>query len=435
MILLLVMVCNAFFVASEMAIVSARRARLKQRVDEDDHAGAAMAIALAEDSGKFLSSVQIGITVLGIFSGAFGSENLTPPLALMLAPYVSGNPETWAFVLVITAITYFTLVIAELVPKRLAIAHAEAIAAATAIPMAWFARIAAPFVWLLERSSDGVLRLLPVNAGDNSQVTEEEVKNMIAEGTDAGVFARAEQQMMEGVLRMGDRTVRTIMTPRPDVEWIDASKPIADQIKQFSALKFSRLPVARGTLDDLVGVVYAKDFLNAYLAGQQPDPAAIVRPPLTVTDTLPALRLVDLFRSTRQHIAIVVDEHGSVEGVVSATDLLATVTGTLPEAADDGENILMQRADGSWLADGMIPIDEVMAHFNLHDMQDENDDFHTLAGFALKVLGHLPKAGERFTWSDGDDTYTFEVIDMDGRRIDKMLIIPPVKHPAKGATP
>jgi putative hemolysin len=423
LILLLVLVLNGFFVASEMAIVSARKARLKQRAEEDNHPGAARALELANDSGKFFSSVQIGITVLGIFSGAFGGAKLSEPLAVLLQPYFPNDAEGIAFALVITLITYFTLIISELVPKRLAVANAEGIAAATAIPMHWFAKIGAPFVWLLGVSSEFVLRILPVRTEADASVTEEEVKTLIAEGTESGLFEKAEQQMLEGVLRLGDRSVRAVMTPRPDVTWLDLNMPVDEQIRRLIGLDFSRLPVGKGTLDDIAGIIYAKDMLNAYLRGVTPDVAGMLREPLTVHDAMPVLRLVDLFRSTRQHLAIVVDEHGSVEGIVTTTDILQAVTGNLPESLGDDATNIVTRSDGSMLVDAMMPVDEISAHLQLRGMKADDDDFHTLAGFVLKIAGGLPKTGEKFTW----ENYVFEVMDMDGRRIDKVLVTPPTK--------
>ncbi|MGE3769820.1 MAG: hemolysin family protein [Bdellovibrionales bacterium] len=422
LIIVLILLLNGFFAASEMAIVSSRKARLKQRAD-DGHRGARLALELAEDSGRFLSSVQIGITILGVFAGAYGGATFAEPLAVYLRPYFPEHADDVAFALVVAVITYGSLVIGELVPKRLAIAHAERMAAVVAYPMHYFSKIGAPFVWLLEKSSDILLHIIPGGEADISVVTEEEVKSMIAEGADAGVIEPAEAQMLEGVLRMADRTVRAIMTPRPQVLWLDITHPIAAQVQNLSGVEYSRLPAGRGSLDNLAGVIYAKDLLNAYLRGITPDIAGMLREPLTVHDAMPVLKLVDLFRSTRQHMAVVVDEHGSVEGIVTATDVLEAVTGTVPEAMMGDETMVIRRSDGSLLVDAMIPIDELASHLGVRDMQEPNDDFNTLAGFALRELGHLPKTGEHFNWRG----FTFEIIDMDARRIDKILIRLPSK--------
>jgi putative hemolysin len=211
------------------------------------------------------------------------------------------------------------------------------------------------------------------------------------------------------------------MTPRTNLIWLDIAQPVNTQLEKLTSIEFSRLPVMRSTPDHIVGIIYAKDLLNAYLRGVSPDIEGMVREALTVHDAMPVLRLVDLFRSTRQHMAIVVDEHGSVEGLVTTTDVLEAVTGNLPESRDDADSSIVARADGSLLIDAMMPIDEVAAHLELRNMKEEDDDFHTLAGFVLKQLGHLPKAGERFIW----EGYGFEVLDMDGRRVDKVLVVPP----------
>lgn len=422
LILLFATLLNAFFAASEIAIVSSRRARLKQLADEGS-SGAAVALDLAENSGKFLSSVQIGITLIGVFSGAYGGAKLSEPLGDYLEqfPALAEHADSIAFGIVIALITYASLVIGELVPKRLAVMRAEAIAVRVAGPMRGFAKVGAPFVWLLQSSSNFLLRLLGAHNASAQGITEEEVKTMIAEGTESGVFDPAEQQMLEGVLRLGDRSVRTLMTPRPDVLWIDAAAPDQAQLQVLIEAGYARVPVARGTLDELIGVLHTKDVVAALLQNKQASLTELARPPLTVLDGTPVLRLLELFRDTRQHLAVVVDEHGSVEGLVTATDILESVTGDLPEHIDEDDMTIVRREDGSYLIDAMKPIDEVMAGLNLKGLRGEQDDFHTLAGFVLKSLGHLPQAGEKFTWNGT----TFEVMDMDGRRVDKVLVTLP----------
>lgn len=424
-ILLVAVLLNGFFAGAELAIVSAKKARLKQRAEEGDK-GAEAALELAEDSGKFLSSVQIGITLIAVFTGAYGGAKLSEPLSVWLQQYNFFSPELTdeiAFGIVIAGVTYASLILGELVPKRLALTYAEGFAASVARFMRLFATVGRPFVVLLQASSDIVMRILPLPSVSDTAVTEEEVRAVIAEGAETGLFDVAEKQMLEGVLRLGDRTVRAIMTPRQDVVWLDISLAPEDQVLAFMQKDNSRLPIARGKLDEIVGVIYAKDVLKATMRGETPDLEALAREALIVHDATSVLRLVDLFRSTRQHLAIVVDEHGSVEGVVSTTDILEAVTGTLPDAEDEHNAQMTQRDDGSWLVDAMMPIDELSAHAGLKGMKEEGDDFHTLAGFVLKVLGHLPKTGERFIW----EGHTFEVIDMDGRRIDKVLMTPPIK--------
>lgn len=421
-ILLFVVVLNGFFAASEMAIVSSRKARLKQRAEEDGDKGAAAALELAEDAGRFIASVQTGITMLSVFAGAYGGAKLSEPLAVYLVPLFGDGAADAAFALVITLVTYISLVAGEIVPKRLGLANAENFACWVARPMQLFAKVGAPIVWFLEQSSNFIIRLLPFSATNSSVVTEEEVRSIIAEGTQTGLFEAAEQQMLEGVLRMGDRSVRAIMTPRQDVVWLDISLPPTEQIAIFMQKDNSRLPVARGKLDEVVGVVYAKDVLKAAMRGETPDLATLAREPLIVHDGMPVLRLVELFRTTRQHLAVVVDEHGSVEGVVSTTDILEAVTGTMPDTGDDHSAEITVRSDGTLLIDAMMPIDELQSRLVLRGMKGDDDDFHTLAGFVLKILGHLPRAGDRFIWEE----HVFEVIDMDGRRIDKVLVtIPP----------
>ncbi len=437
LILLFVILLNGFFAASELAIVSARRALLRQRAEDKNDprsAGAQLALDLGEDAGKFLSSVQIGITLIGVFAGAYGAATLSKPLADYLTQFeiVDGHAEPVAFGIVIAIITYVSLLVGELVPKRLAVLKAESIAVRVARPMQIFARVGAPFVWLLQGSSNLLMRLLPVDTSETRGVTEEEVKTLIAEGTESGVFAQAEREMLEGVLRLGDRSVRALMTPRPDVVWVDADAPAAEQLNALVNAGYARVPLARGTLDGLIGLLHTKDVLAAALGagmgGLKGDLESLAREPLTVLDTTPVLRLLELFRDTRQHVAVVVDEHGSVEGLVTATDILESVTGDLPEMAGEDDTTIVRRADGSYLIDAMKPIDEVMARLNLKTLRGEHDDFHTLAGFVLKALGHLPVTGEVFIWDD----VQFEVIDMDGRRVDKVLVTLPQEEEADG---
>ncbi len=420
-IVVLLILLNGFFAMSELAIVSARRARLKQMADEGKK-GARLTLRLAEDPISFLSIVQTGITLNSILAGAFSGATLTDPFAEYLnsIDWIAPHGRPLAIGITVAGVTYFSLVVGELVPKRIGLAYAEPIAVRVAHTMKLFAQLAAPLVWILRRSTEFLLRLIGLNEQRKTAVTEEEVKSLIAEGAEKGIIKPAEKNMIEGVMRLADRTVRTIMTPRLDMVWLNADDPAAAHKNAIRTSGYSRFPVARGDLEEILGVVHAKDILNASFDGHPLDFKTIMRPALIVPDTTPILRLLDQFKQSGQHIALVVDEYGSAEGLVSVTDILEAITGDLPERGQESETKPVQREDGSWLLDGMAAIDEVETLFGLKNMRGEGD-FHTLAGFIIEKLGRIPSAGDHFM-SDGA---RFEVVDMDGRRVDKVLVYPP----------
>ena len=424
-IIVLLILLNGFFAMSELAVVSSRRARLQQRA-EAGHRGARTALGLHDDPSKFLSTVQVGITLVGIFAGAYGGATLAPYLANFLKQFPALGPyaDAVSLALVVTGITYLSLIVGELVPKRLALANPERIAVFVAPPMSLLSRIGAPIVWFLGVSTELTLRLFGVQQVKRASVTEEEVKSMIAEGTRSGVFEPAEKEMLEGVLRLADRSVRSIMTPRPGVVWLDVEDDQEEIRRTITESGHSRFPVSRGDLDEIVGVVQAKDILDRALTGQPFDLSASLQKPMIVHDGTSVIRLIELFRQSGVHIGIVVDEYGSVEGLVTATDVLETVAGDLPERGEEEEIAIIPREDGSWLVEGMIPIDELEDRLGIRGMKGDRD-FHTLAGFVLSQLGHVPKPSEAFTWHGA----RFEVVDMDGRRIDKVLIVPPSAAP------
>jgi len=410
---------NGFFAMSELALVSSRKARLQTLANEGSR-GAARALRLLDEPTNLLSTVQIGITLIGIFAGAYGGATLSEPLGAFLKrfPLLAEHSQAIAFGLVVVLITYFSLIIGELVPKRIALNHAERIASGVALPMQILARAGAPLVWLLRISTELVLRLLGVKPKPDSTVTEEEVKSMIAEGTQSGVFEPAESEILESVLRLTDRFARSIMVPRPDVIWLDANDPasvILDEIKEGG---HSRYPVCRGGVEDILGVVSTRELLEQQRSTGQINVEAACHAPVFINETMPIWTVLDRFKSADLHMAIVLDEHGSFEGIVTPLDILGALAGALPEGrGDDEEAAFIQRADGSWLADGRTSIDMIERRFALPSMNKEGD-FVTLAGFVLQQLGRLPEEGENFEWQG----WRFEVIDMDGRRIDKVLI-------------
>lgn len=417
---LFLILLNGFFAMSELAVVSARKIRLQQMAEEGRR-GAAAALLLQEDPSRFLSTVQIGITLIGVINGAVGGATLAERLSPVLEaiPAFAGYGETLAIAIVVMVITYLSLIAGELVPKRIALNKAEAIACFAAPIMRSLSRATAPFVWLLGASTEAMLKLLRVPEKAEQTVTEEEVKSLIAEGTASGVFDPGEKRMIEGVMRLADRTVRSLMTPRPEVMWLDIDDEPENIKREIREAGHSRFPVCRGDFDDVMGVVHTKDLLNSLLQGGKFDLRAVVRDALIVHDGTEVMRLLDLFKQSGEHMAIVVDEYGTVEGIATLTDVLEGIAGELPD--DGGEDSdIVRREDGSLLIDGMMAVEEVEAHLGLKSLRDEDSGYHTLAGFLLFKLGRIPTAGE---YADHDG-YRFEVVDMDGRRIDKVLVTP-----------
>ena len=420
-VIIMLVLLNGFFAMSELAIVSARRARLKQYADENNDRGARLAMRMGENPVAFLSIVQIGMTLNSVLAGAFGGATLAGPLGkyLNLFDWIAPNGEAVALALTVAGITYLNLVIGELLPKRVGLAYAEPIARHVAFAMDFFARVAAPVVWLLTLSTETLMHLLHLGTPRDTAVTEEEVKHMITEGASSGVLEPAEKDMMEGVMRLADRTVRSIMTPRLDMVWLDADDGVDVHKQTIRSSGYSRFPVARDDLEEILGFVYAKDMLNGFFDGHALVIQTVMRPPLVVPDTTPVLRLLDHFKQSGQHISVIVNEYGSVEGLVSITDILESITGDLNDPGQDNEVKPFRRDDGSWLIEGMTPLDEVENLLNLRNMVGEGD-FHTLAGFVIDRLGRIPSAGDHFMWQGT----RFEVVDMDNRRVDMVLIYP-----------
>lgn len=418
----LLVLLNGFFAMAELAIVSVRRVRLRQ-LAEDGHVGACLALEMAEKPSSFLSTVQIGVTLNSVFVGAFSGATLSAHMAKYLNDVSWAAPHGDAIALGVTVVgvSYLSLVIGELVPKRVALAYAEPIAIKVAYVMNVLRTIGAPVVFVLSFSTEMVLRLLRLHNPPGKGITEDEVRDIIAEGMMSGALKPAEKEMLDGVMRLADRTVRMIMTPRMEVVWLNIESSPDEQKNIIHSSGYSRFPVARGDLDDVLGIVHAKDLLNASFDGHPLSLGAVMRPPLMVPDTTSVLRLLDQFKKMGRHVAVVVDEYGSVEGLVSITDIIESVTGGLPDRGREMIEKPVQRDDGSWLLDGMMPIDEVEDLLDLKNMRGEEGDFQTIAGFVLDRLGRVPTAGDKFFW----DGVRFEVVDMDARRIDKLLVALP----------
>ena len=410
---------NGFFALAEMSLVSSRRIRLQQMAEER-HRGAAQAIALADNPGRSLSAVQVGMTLTGILSGAFGGATLGARLGPVLDawPGIAPYGTEIAVVLVVIAITALTVILGELVPKQIALSNPERIAARVARALQIIVAVARPFVWLLERSTAAVLAMLRIPQRRGTNVTEEEVKFAIAEGTEAGVIDQVEEEMIHGVLALADRSVASVMTPRPDVYWIDLDDDPDVVAREIADCPFSRLVVARGgDLGRPLGVVQKKDLVGDLIAGNGLQVEKYLRQPLHVPESLHVLRLWEMFRSVPMHIAFVIDEYGDFLGVATLTDVLEAVAGDLAQEHDQAGQNIVQRSDGSWLVDGRAPIEELVEKLGL---SPPNGEFHTAAGLALERLARIPEEGDTFAI----DGWNVEVIDMDGKRIDKLLFNP-----------
>ncbi len=416
-VILLLVGLNGLFAMSELAIVSARRPRLKAMA-KSGRRGAQTALDLAADPGRFLSAVQIGITLVGILAGAYSGASLGGPVGERLAR-LGLDPETAAtagFVLVIVLVTYASLVIGELVPKQFALRAPEGIAATMAPPMLWIARITAPFVWLLDRTSKLVFRLLRLKRSSDNKVTAEELHMVVAEATHAGVIEESERAIISGVVRLADRPVREVMTPRTEVDWIDADADPAAIAAKLLETPHSRLPVAEASVDHIVGVVQARDIVKASIRQQPLDLRALMRPAPVVPDQMDAMDALVVLRDSEVPVALVHDEYGHFEGLVTPADLLSALAGAFASNADlETDPPLVERDDGSWLISGSLSADALDEALGIQLPDDR--DYATVAGFALSVLRRLPETGEKFDFGG----WRFEIADMDGRKIDKLI--------------
>jgi putative hemolysin len=428
LVILLLIVANGLFAMAEIAVVSARKARLQQRADEGD-AKALAALELANAPNRLLSTIQVGITLIGILTGAYGGATLAQELAGVLSrvPWLAGRSDGVALAIVVLGIGYLTLIIGELVPKRLALHSPERIAAAVARPMRLLSVAASPVVHFLGASTDLVLRLLRVRPSIEPPVTPEEIKVLIQQGTQAGVFEEAEQDIVQRVFRLGDRRVSVLMTPRTEIVWLDIEDSPDRVWHDISESCFSRFPVGQGSLDNVLGLVHVKDLLESCLAGKPLDLRASLQNPLVVSESTRALRALELFKESGTAIALVVDEYGSIQGLVTLQDILEAIVGDIPSIDEAVEPQAVQRDDGSWLIDGMLPVDEFKEMFRLgHLPGEDRGDYQTLGGFVMMHMARVPSAADHFDWGG----LHFEVVDMDGNRVDKVLITPVPEEPA-----
>ena len=417
-IIILLVLINGIFAMSELAIVSARKANLHSLADQGNR-GANTALRLASDPGKFLSTVQIGITLIGIVAGAFSGASLGGPTAerLQLLGMGADLSGTVGFVLVIGLTTYASLVIGELVPKQIALRSAERIAIIMAPPMDLLARVSAPLVWLLDNSSALIFRMLGMKRDETSHVTADELQMVFAEATRSGVIEEHERAVMAGVVRMADRPIREVMTPRTEVDWLDIDATTGEIHRVLIGSPHSRFPVAEDSVDDICGVVQARDIVAAQLGGERLDLRKLMRPLEKVPDQLDALDALDILREAEVPMVLVHDEYGHFEGIVTPNDLLSSIAGEFVSDRDERtQRSLIERADGSYLVSGAMAIDALAERLGIRLSEDR--DYATVAGHALSQLRHLPEEGETFE----DQDWIFEIVDMDGRKINKLIV-------------
>ncbi len=419
-ILLVLILINGIFAMSEIAVVSARKARLQQHAN-DGSKRAEAALALANHPDDFLSTVQIGITLIGILMGAFGSTGI----AATLDPYLQNLPFGADFhrqlsnFLAIGLVTYLSLVLGELVPKQIGLGKAEKVAGITATPMLLLAAVTRPFVWTLSISTRAVMRLLPINPSNEPAVTEAEIQMMLEQGTESGVVDPIEEEIVEKLFRVGDLRVNDLMIDRTDIIWLDLEDSTEALREKIADGVHSRYPVANGDLDNIVGLVFVKDLLVQALSSETPELKIALKPALFVPSGLPVYNVLERFKEARAQIAFVTDEHGGIEGLVTFNDLLEAIVGDVPEHGDPADPIAVRRADGSWLIDGKLSIEEFKLLFEVTKLPEESENyFQTVGGFVMSFLGRVPQSGDRFTWGG----LTIEVMDMDWRRVDKVLV-------------
>ncbi|MCZ0752214.1 hemolysin family protein [Aeromonas enteropelogenes] len=418
---------NGVFAMSEIAIVTARKARLAKMASEGSRS-AAIALKLAENPTHFLSAVQIGITTIGLLNGIYGESLLAQPFSLWLqewglSPKSSG---TIATVIVVVTVTYLSIVVGELVPKRLGQLSAERLACLVALPMHWLATLTRPFVWLLSVSTNATLRLLRAKQDGGANVTEEEIHAMLVEGSEAGVIEDHEHTMLRNVFRLDERSLSSLMVPRSDIRYLDLSLPLETNLQRLVEERHSYFPVCDGNLSELVGIIDVNKVLYAYIKGEPIDLAALTQEGSLLPETLNGVELLNHFRTHSEQIALVVDEYGELQGLVTQQDLMEALAGDFQQE-DGDDNWAFQRADGSWLLDGLIPLPELKDCLELVRLpEEEKHHYHTLGGLIMLLLGRVPQTGDLVTL----EQWQLEIVDMDGLRIDKVLAMPLTDQPS-----
>jgi len=428
-IVLVLIVINGIFALSEFALVSAKKTRLRQRAEEGDER-AASALKLANDPTSFLSTIQIGITLVGIFVGAFGGATIAEKLASYLQeiPALAPYNDVLSITLVVLVITYLTLIFGELVPKRLALNNAETIASHVAKPMFFLSIIAKPLVFILNHSTETVLRLMRVRKTTGPPITEEEIKIMLEEGTKAGVFERAELSMIEGVFDIGDRRVESLMTHRTDIVALDLDDPVDENLRKMIESDRSNFPAYERDLDDVVGMVSVKDILAKLVESSTVNIRASVTKPLFIPEAITVLKLLESFKETGVHVALITDEYGSIQGIITLHDILEAIVGDVHTLGEPVETQVMAREDGSWLIDGDTSIEKLKEVLSVDSFPGEKEGYYrTIAGLIMFILQKIPKTGDHIELRG----LRYEVVDMDGNRIDKVMVTQVPENPTE----
>lgn len=421
-IVLVLILINSIFAMYEIAMVSSRKVRLVQKIENGER-GAEKALELYKKPNQFLSTVQIVITLIDTLSGAIGGAILAIPIAklLRLIPWLSPYADLIALILVVLVITYLSIVIGELIPKRIAVANPEGVASRFSKMMYALSILFTPFVRFLGASTNFGLKLLGIQAEGSPAITTEEIKSYIEEGRDTGIIEQAEQELFSGVFRFGDRRVEALMTPRLEMTWLDINAPIEISWQEILSSSHSRIPVAKGELDHILGYIQTRELL-----GHSPDEPGFdlnnfIKDPIFVSENMAALKALDAIQNSGVHLAMVIDEFGGIIGMITDYDILESIVGEIPEDSMDTDPQVFQREDGSWLFDGLIVIDELKEILHLPEMPGQDRlTYHTLSGFIMSQLGRIPKVGSKFSFAG----YLFEVVDMDGRRVDRVLVTP-----------
>lgn len=424
LIILGLVLVNGIFAMSEIAIVTSKRIRL-QKLSENGSRGAQAALDLSESPSRFLSTIQVGITLIGIFNGAYGEaslvERLTPEMTGI--PLLGMYAHEMALGIVVVGITFSSLILGELVPKRIAMQYPEVVASLIAAPMLWLSRLMGPIVKILTGTTEFILRILGLHHKKDDAVTEEEIAGLFREGADAGLFEKTEHDIVARALRLDDQRVAALMTPRLDVHFIDLEDPIEVNLAKIADSSYNRFPVCKGDISHIIGIVHAGSLFEQTIRGQSIntiDIAAATRPPLFVPETISAMQLLETLKKNRAELALVIDEYGEIEGIVTLSDVLGALVGDVSVIDEHHEVDGVRRDDGSWLIDGGVSFDRFRELLETHVRFPEEDSgtYHTLAGFVMTFLGHIPQMSDHFEW----EGYRIEVVDMDRNRIDRLLI-------------
>lgn len=421
-IVLLLIVINGIFAMAEIAIISAKKSRLQQLANEGNSRAQA-ALDISKSPIRFLSTVQIGITLVGIFAGVFGGATIAEDLAKyintipLLAPYA----QFLALTIVVSSITYLSLVVGELVPKRIALSSPEKIAVFMARPMNKVSMLTSPVVWLLSTSTDTILRIIGIKDRITPVITDEEIKMLLREGTQTGAFELAEKDIVERTMRLSDKKVNSLMTPRKEIVWLDIDSPFKVIRNKITKKPHAHFPVCRDSLDKVVGVIRTENVLVDFLAEEKINLKKLLLKPLFIPESMDGLKVLELFKKSGIHMALVADEYGNTQGLISLADILEEIVGDIPTINELDEEEIIKRDNGTFLVDGLVSVEELKEHFNIKKLPGEKTgEYHTVGGFVTNKIGRIPVTGDNFEIGN----FTFEVMDMDGNRVDKILIIP-----------